>query len=373
MKNQNNTITQQNLPNLSKQPKKHKQLKHNSPTTQQYAKKPKQPTHINFKISTNFGIEISFNYNKSPNEHIIMQANELYIEKIYWTYDADYVFKKSQSKNRRIFGTEMKFLLNHPLQLANKQEISFITAKFIRTQEHKLLYHSPIGIIIKIEPLHNNYYPSSIQKEYEIQQHNPIGITPIANITPNKTTTKIYDYFGQYANKEYITCMQVYKPVNVQSFLDELLSSQKSKNEKLKTFSTLFVTLYVNLVFQTIVNVENSILPGNWNLTNLSLSDSGLITIDFEDFRIITREITISQQAHIIKSSFQHFFKQILDFYQTSQFHYEKMNTILITLHKWNKDMRHNVRSPDVYPNTLSQHRKFHTPKKLDFDQLISF
>merc|ERR1712121_532742 len=126
----------------------------------------------------------------------------------------------------------------------------------------------------------------------------------IANITPNKTTTKIYDYFGQYANKEYITRMQVYKPVNVQSFLDELLSSQKSKNEKLKTFSTLFVTLYVNLVFQTIVNVENSILPGNWNLTNLSLSDSGLITIDFEDFRIITREITISQQAHIIKSSF---------------------------------------------------------------------
>ena len=143
--------------------------------------------------------------------------------------------------------------------------------------------------------------------------------------------------------------MHVYKPVNVQSFLDELLSSQKSKNEKLKTFSTLFVTLYANLVFQTIVNIENSILPGNWNLTNLSLSDSGLITIDFEDFRIITREITISQQAHIIKSSFQHFFKQILDFCQTSQFHYENMNTILITLDKWNEDMCHNFQSGTLY------------------------
>ena len=342
-KSHHSAITE-NLPNLSKQPKKHKQLKYNSPTTQQYTKKRKQHAHVNFKISTNFGIDISFNYDKSQNEHIIMQANELYIEKIYWMYDADYVFKKSQSKNKKMFGTEMKFLLNHPLQLANKQEISSITAKFIRTQEHKLLYHSPIGIIIKIEQLHNNYYPSSIQKEYEIQQHNPIGITPIANITPNKTATKIYDYYGQYANKEYITCMQLYKPVNVQSFLDQLLTSQKSENGKLKTFSTLFVTLYVNLVFQTIVNIQNSILPGNWTLTNLSLSDSGLITIDFEDFRIITHEITLSQQAHITKSSFQHFFKQILDFCQTSQFHYEKMKTIVTTLHKWNEDMCDNFK-----------------------------
>ena len=356
MKNQNKTIDcdsnsaiTENLRNLSKQPKKHKQVKYTSPNTQQYTKKRKQHAHVNFKISTNFGIQISFNYDKSPNEHIIMQANELYIEKIYWTFDADYVFKKSQSKNKKTFGTEMKFLLNHPLQLANKQEISYITAKFIRTQERKLLYHSPIGIIIKIEQLHNNYYPSSIQKEYEIQQHNPIGITPIANITPNKTTTKIYDYYGQYTNKECITCMQVYKPVNVQSFLDQLLNSQKSENKKLKTFSTLFVTLYVNLVFQTIVNIENSILPGNWTLTNLSLSDSGLITIDFEDFRIITHEITISQQAHIIKSSFQHFFKQILDFCETSQFHYEKMNTILITLHKWNEDMCQNFESGTLH------------------------
>ena len=117
----------------------------------------------------------------------------------------------------------------------------------------------------------------------------------------------------------------------------------------------------------------------DWQLTidrhNAKIQD--IITIDFEDFRVVTREITVSQQAHIIKSSFQHFFKQILDFCQTSQFHYEKMNTILITLHKWNEDMCHNfqsetlyktlldnpelytsgiiqnVASPDVYPNAL--------------------
>ena len=158
--------------------------------------------------------------------------------------------------------------------------------------------------------------------------------------------------------------MQVYKPVNVQSFLDELLSSQKSKNEKLKTFSTLFVTLYANLVFQTIVNIENSILPGNWTLTNLSLSDSGLITIDFQDFHVVTREITISQQADIIKSSSQHFFKQIHDFCQTSRFHYEKMNTILITLHKWNENMCHNFQSGTLYKTWQAP---MFTPTLLEF------
>ena len=78
-------------------------------------------------------------------------------------------------------------------------------------------------------------------------------------------------------------------------------------------------------------------------MTNLSLSDSDLITIDFKNFHVITHKFSISQKTHIIKSSVQHFFKQILDFCQTSQF------PSLITLHKWNEHMYHNFQSGTLY------------------------
>ena len=329
------------ITNLSKQQKETNQLKYNSPTTRSKEKQ-EQRSHENFIISTNFGIDISFDYNKSLNEHIFIQAKELYIKKILWKFDAEYVFKKSQSKNKKMFGTEMIFLLNHPLQLANKQEITTMTAKFIGTGEkHRVVYLSPIGIVIKIEQSNPNYYESSIQKEYKIQQHNPIGITPIFNITPNETTTKICDYTNS-SNNDCVTCMQLYKPIIVQSFLTQLLTSEKNENEKIEAFSTFFVTLYANLMFQTITNVQNSILPGNWSLTNLCLCDSGLVAIDFEHFHIITDEMTKSQQTQIMNKSFQHFFKQILDFCQTSKFHDQEMKTIIITLEKWNEDMYRN-------------------------------
>ena len=304
--------------------------------------KQEQHSHVNFILSTNFGIDISFDYNKSLNEHIFTQAKELYITKIHWKYDAEYVFKKSQSKNKKMFGTEMIFLLNHPLQLANKQEITTITAKFIGTgTKDRVVYLSPTGIVIKIEQSNPNYYTSSIKEEYKTQQHNPIGITPIFNITPDEKTTKICDYANSY-NNDCITCMQLYKPVTVESFLHQLLTSEKNENEKIQAFSTIFVTLYANLMFQTITNIENSILPENWSLTNLCLSDSGLVTIDFQHFRIITDKMTKPQQTQIMKSSFQQFFKQILDFCQKSNFHYQEMKTILITLEKWNEDMYQN-------------------------------
>ena len=48
------------------------------------------------------------------------------------------------------------------------------------------------------------------------------------------------------------------------------------------------------------------------------------------------------EQTQIMNKSFQHFFKQILDFCQTSKFHDQEMKTIIITLEKWNEDMYRN-------------------------------
>ena len=235
----------------------------------------------------------------------------------------------------------MIFELNRPLQLPNNMETTNLTATFIASGANKYVYDSHIGIVIKIEPL-STHHSTSIEAECKIQQLNPIGITPIANINPDNTNTKIWNS-NNTASIDCKSCMQLYKPVVTDSFLQELLSSEKNKQEKTKTFATFFVVLYVNLIFQAISNLlSNSVLPADWSLKNISFSEQGVVAIDFERFGIITQEMNKHEQTKKLKICFRHFFKQILDFCQTSNFHYQEMLKIITTLKKWNDDMCYN-------------------------------
>ena len=175
-----------------------------------------------------------------------------------------------------MFGTQMIFQLNRPIQLLNNTETTEITATFIGSGANKYVYHSHIGIIIKIETLKTTH-SSSIEQEYKIQQNHPIGITPIANVPPNNTHTHIWDW-NNTNSINIISRMQLYKPIVVQNFLEQLVSSKKNKHQKTKTFATFFVVLYVNLIFQTLSNIQNPLLPGDLNFNNMSLCQEDLLT-----------------------------------------------------------------------------------------------
>ena len=60
-----------------------------------------------------------------------------------------------------------------------------------------------------------------------MKTYNPIGIVPIANITPTHAAIKIWDRW-RMDTKEYIARMQVYAPVTAQLFLRQLAQSEKS-------------------------------------------------------------------------------------------------------------------------------------------------
>ena len=175
-----------------------------------------------------------------------------------------------------MFGTQMIFQLNRPIQLLNTTETTKITATFIRSEANKYPYHSHISIIIKIESLKTNH-SSSIEQKYKIQQYHPITITPIAHAPPNNTHTHIWNW-NNTNSIDIISCMQLYKPLVVQSFLEQLLSSEKKKHQKTKTFAIFFVVLYVNLVFQTLSNIQNPLLPRDLNFNNMSLCQEDLLT-----------------------------------------------------------------------------------------------
>ena len=170
----------------------------------------------------------------------------------------------------------MIFQLNRPIQLLNTTETTEITATFIGSETNKYLYHSHISIIIKIETLKTNH-SSSIEQKYKIQQYHPISITRIAHVPPNNTRTHIWNW-NNTNSIDIISCMQLYKPVVIQSFLEQLLSSEKKKHEKTKTFAIFFVVLYVNLIFQTLSNIQNPLLPGDLNFNNMSLCQEDLLT-----------------------------------------------------------------------------------------------
>ena len=129
-----------------------------------------------------------------------------------------------------MFGTQMIFQPNRPIQLLNTTETTKITATFIRSEANKYPYHSHISIIIKIESLKTNH-SSSIEQKYKIQQYHPITITPIAHAPPNNTHTHIWNW-NNTNSIDIISCMQLYKPLVVQSFLEQLLSSEKKETSK---------------------------------------------------------------------------------------------------------------------------------------------
>ena len=271
-----------------------------------------------------------------------MKEKNLYITKGTWNPNNEHcISNKTTSKTKKMFGKEMIFELNRPLQLPNNTETTKITATFIGSGSNRIVYHSHIGIIIKIEALSKAHSPS-IEAECKIQHFNPIGITPIANIPPDNTNTKIWDWKNENSI-DCKSCMQLYKPVVTDSFLQQLLSSEKNKQEKTKTFATFFVVLYVNLTFQAISNLlSNSVLPADWSLNNISFCEEGLVTIDFERFTVITQQMNKHEQTKKLKTCFRQFFKQILAFCQTSNFHYQEINTIITTLKNWNDDMCYN-------------------------------
>ena len=272
-----------------------------------------------------------------------MKEKNLYITKGTWNpNNSNCISNKTTSKTKRMFGKEMIFELNRPLQLLNNAKTTNLTATFIGSaSNNKYVYDSHIGIVIKIEALNTNHSPF-IEAEYKIQQFNPIGITPIANLTPDNTNTKIWN-LNNTMSIDCKSCMQLYKPVVTDSFLEQLLSSEKNKQQKTKTFATFFVVLYVNLIFQALSNLlSNSVLPTDWSLNNISFCEKGVVTIDFERFHIITQEMNKHEQTKKLKICFRHFFKQILNFCQTSNFHYQEMLKIITTLKKWNDDMCYN-------------------------------
>ena len=265
-----------------------------------------------------------------------MEEKNLYITKATWAPNTQCISKRT-SKIKKMFATQMIFQLNRPIQLLNNTETTEITATFIGSGANKYVYHSHVGIIIKIETVKTTH-SSSIQQEYIVQQYHPIGITPIANVPPNNTRTHIWNW-NNTDSIDIISCMQLYKPIVVQNFLEQLVSSKKNKRQKTKTFATLFVVLYVNLIFQALSNIQNSLLPGDLSLNNMSLCQEGLVTFDFERFQIITEKIKKNTQTKKLKKCFQNFFKQILDFCDKSEFHYEEMNKIITILKNWNEDM----------------------------------
>ena len=265
-----------------------------------------------------------------------MEEKNLYITKATWAPNTQCISKRA-SKIKKMFATQMIFELNRPIQLLNNTETTEITATFIGSGANKYVYHSHVGIIIKIETVKTTH-SSSIQQEYIVQQYHPIGITPIANVPPNNTRTYIWNW-NNTDSIDIISCMQLYKPIVVQNFLEQLVSSKKNKRQKTKTFATFFVVLYVNLIFQALSNIQNSLLPGDLSLNNMSLCQEGLVTFDFERFQIITEKIKKNTQTKKLKKCFENFFKQILDFCDKSEFHYQEMNEIITILKRWNEDM----------------------------------
>ena len=276
-----------------------------------------------------------------------MKEKNLYIAKATWAPNTQCISKRTPSKVKKMFATQMIFELNRPIQLLNNTETTEITATFIGSGANKYVYDSHIGILIKIEPLKPTH-SSSIEQEYIIQQYQPIGITPIANVPPKNTRTHIWDW-NNTNSIDIISCMQLYKPIVVQNFLEQLVSSKKNKRQKTKTFATFFVVLYVNLIFQTLSNIQNSLLPGDLSLNNMSLCQEGLVTFDFERFQIITQKIKKNSQTKKLKKCFENFVKRMLDFCSISEFHYQEMNEIITILKKWNDDMCFNFENGTLH------------------------
>ena len=150
----------------------------------------------------------------------------------------------------------MIFELNRPLQLLNNTKTTNLTATFIGSaSNNKYVYDSHIGIVIKIEPCSTNHSPS-IEAEYKIQQLNPIGITPIANVPPDNTAVEIWNW-NDANSLNFKSYMLLRKPVVLQSFLEQLVSPEKkNEQEKTKTFATFFVIkspAQLNLPFRAII------------------------------------------------------------------------------------------------------------------------
>ena len=78
--------------------------------------------------------------------------------------------------------------------------------------------------------------------------------------------------------------------------------------------------LHVNLLFQTISNVPNSVLPTVSSLNNMSLCLEGLVAIDFQQFHIITEKMKKPTQTE----------KNLKTYF--GNFLYSKINTIITNL-----------------------------------------
>ena len=152
-----------------------------------------------------------------------------------------------------MFGTHMSVILDRPIQLNKQQELKEIAATYVGAGSNRVVFHSPIGTVIKIEAT-SDHHATSFKQGGEMQMYNPTGVVPIANITPAHTATKIWGRWRTDA-RDFTACMQVYAPVIAQFPLRHLARSEKSQREKVNVFATFFTTLFVHLVYQAMANL----------------------------------------------------------------------------------------------------------------------
>ena len=292
---------------------------------------------ISFDIKLNFGTPVTFTCKQHVNRSFMTQTN-VYIVDAIWQKNTT-----SISIHRNTFGHQMTFTFNRPIEL-QKQQIKLLDATFTEYGTNKIVYKSDHGFVIKIEPislLNKKTFRTSIDKEFYIQQNKkPTGISPITHMTPFYTTTKIWDRFNDNPT-HCVACIQQYHPFIVKKVLRKIILDTEQKmteKKRLQVFISFFTTIYLNFVFQTILNLNKLIVPCDCNLNNLAFDKLGLIAIDFEQFLLIDF-MPLQHQSRKIYEAFDQFFSEIFNFCHISNFHLQKIRIVLRTFRKWTQEM----------------------------------
>ena len=102
-----------------------------------------------------------------------------------WHYNADPISKKTVSKSRKMFGAQMTFSLNRPVELNNGEKITEIIGTYIGAGSNTIVYQSSNGIIMKLEAI-NLHHTTSIAAEKKIRMNNPIGDERYTNRDSNQ-------------------------------------------------------------------------------------------------------------------------------------------------------------------------------------------
>ena len=289
---------------------------------------------MSLHIKLNFGTPLVFSRKQHVN-HSFMTETNLYIVNAIWQKNATPI-----PIHQNTFGHHMTFAFNRPIELQN-QQIKLLDATFIECGTNKIVYKSDHGFVIKIEPITFNKktFRTSLDKEYYLQQNQkPTGISPITHMTPFYTTTKIHDRSNE-TSTHCVACIQQYVPFIVKKVLRKILfDAEITEKRRVQTFVSFFATIYVNFVFQTILNLKKLVVPIDCNLNNLAFDKLGLVSIDFEQFLLINY-MPLQHQARKICQTFDQFFSEIFTLCHTANFHLSKIRIVLRTLRQWTQEM----------------------------------